>query len=279
MNITEIKWSLMRQFREAGLETPDLDARALMMAATGLTHTDLITRGSEPLPSQTLDVIADYAVRRLAGEPIDHILGYREFYGRRFKVSKDVLSPRPETEMLVDGALTILKNKPKAHILDLGTGSGAIIISILAKLEEVEGVAVDISDTALEVAQENAAVHNVDGRLTCLQGSWLNPVSGRFDIIVSNPPYITVRAMKDLDVEVKDYDPGLALSGGEDGLMAYRDILAKAANHLNSDGILLFEIGYDQGLSVSALLDEAGFTDISVHKDLSGHDRMIRAAL
>jgi len=211
MNITEIKWSLIRQFREAGLETPDLDARALMMAATGLTHTDLITRGSEPLPSQTLDVIADYAVRRLAGEPIDHILGYREF--------------------------SILKNKPKAHILDLGTGSGAIIISILAKLEEVEGVAVDISDTALEVAQENAAVHNVDGRLTCLQGSWLNPVSGRFDIIVSNPPYITVRAMKDLDVEVKDYDPGLALSGGEDGLMAYRDILAKAANHLNSDGI------------------------------------------
>jgi len=279
MTITEVKRALIKQFREAGLETPDLDTRALIMAAAGFTHTDIITRGAEPLLAQTLDEIADYAVRRLAGEPIDHILGYREFYGRAFRVSKDVLSPRPETEMLVDAALGLLKENPKACILDLGTGSGAIIISLLAEMKEIEGVAVDISKTALDIAQENAAEHNVEDRLKFLQGSWFTPVSGRFDIIVSNPPYITVRAMKSLDVEVKDYDPGLALSGGEDGLMAYRDILVKAANHLSPNGILLFEIGYDQGLSVSALLDEAGFTDISVHKDLSGHDRMIKAAL
>ena len=279
LNINAVKRLLIKQFREAGSGSPDLDARVLIMAATGFTPTDIIARGTEYPSADIINLISDYAVRRIAGEPVDYILGYREFYGRRFRISKDVLSPRPETEMLVDAALGLSKNKPKAHILDLGTGSGAIIISILAELEEVEGVAVDISETALEIAQENAVVHDVDGRLTCLQGSWFTPVSSRFDIIVSNPPYITARAMKELDVEVKDYDPDLALCGGEDGLTAYRDILAKAVNYLSPNGILLFEIGYDQGLLVNALLDDAGFTDISVHKDLSGHDRMIKAAL
>ena len=277
--VNSAKRFLLNQFREAGLDTPDLDARALLIAATGFTHSDLITRGTEGLPPNALELISDYASRRLGGEPVDHILGYREFYGRRFKVSKDVLSPRPETEMLVDAALELLKGKPSPRIIDLGTGSGAIIISILAETKIVRGVAVDLSKTALEIAKENAAVHNVADCLTLLQGSWLDPVSGPFDIILSNPPYITAAAIGELDKEVKGFDPDLALSGGEDGLTAYRAIIAKAGNYLSPDGILLFEIGYDQGSSVSDLLFEAGFTDISVHKDLSGHDRMIKAAL
>jgi len=145
LSVTSIKRSLMTQFREAGLDTPDLDARALIMAATGFTHTDMIARGMEPLAAQTVDRISDYAVRRVAGEPVDHIVGYREFYGRHFKVTKDVLSPRPETEMLVDTALELFKDKPAARILDLGTGSGAIIISILAEAVQVSGVAVELS--------------------------------------------------------------------------------------------------------------------------------------
>ena len=277
--VNSAKRFLLNQFREAGLDTPDLDARALLIAATGFTHSDLITRGTEGLPPNALELISDYASRRLGGEPVDHILGYREFYGRRFKVSKDVLSPRPETEMLVDAALELLKGKPSPRIIDLGTGSGAIIISILAETKIVRGVAVDLSKTALEIAKENAAVHNVADCLTLLQVSWLDPVSGPFDIILSNPPYITAAAIEELDKEVKGFDPDLALSGGEDGLTAYRAIIAKAGNYLSPDGILLFEIGYDQGSSVSDLLFEAGFTDISVHKDLSGHDRMIKAAL
>ncbi len=277
MDITTIKRSIITQFREAGLETPDLDARALIMAATGFTHTDLIARSRDYPSAETLDLIEGYAARRLAGEPVDHILGYREFYGRRFKVSKDVLSPRPETEMLVDAALAMLKDKPKARILDLGTGSGAIVTSILAEAKHVEGVAIDLSKAALDIARENSAAHNVQDRLTLLEGSWFAPVSGRFDIILSNPPYITAEAMESLDIEVKGFDPDLALRGGKDGLTAYRAIIAEAANHLSPDGFLLLEIGYDQGRSVSDLLARANFSDISVQKDLSGHDRMIKA--
>jgi len=249
------------------------------MAATGLSHTDMIARGTEHPPASSIKQISDYAARRIAGEPIDHILGYREFYGREFKVSKDVLSPRPETEMLVDTALAVLKNKADPRILDLGTGSGAIAISILAEIEEARGDAVDLSGAALKIAKENAAAHNVETRLTFHEGSWFAPVSGHYDIILSNPPYITAAAMNELDVEVAAFDPDLALHGGEDGLSAYRAIIAEAGRYLKPNGILLFEIGYDQGSSVSDLLKGAGFTDISIHKDLAGHDRMIKAAI
>lgn len=277
MDVASVKRLLISQFREAGLDTPDLDARILLMAATGFSHSDVIARDREILSADTLKRLADYAARRAAGEPVDHILGYREFYGRQFTISKDVLSPRPETEMLVDMALEILKAKPKARILDLGTGSGAIAISILAESEHVQGVAVDVSKAALDAAKENAAAHNVGARLTLLEGSWFAPISGRFDIILSNPPYITAAAMENLDIDVKEFDPDLALRGGEDGLIAYRAIIADVADYLHFDGMVLFEIGYDQGKSVSDLLTRAGFAHISVHKDLSGHDRIIKA--
>ena len=279
MDLMAVKRSLMNQFREAGLDTPDLDTRLFLMAATGFSHSDIIARGRESVSADTLKVLGDYAGRRIAGEPVDHILGYREFYGRRFSISKDVLSPRPETEMLVDAAVTILENRPTARILDLGTGTGAIVISILAEAKHVQGVAVDVSKKALEIATENAKTHKVEARLTLLEGSWFSSVEGQFDIILSNPPYITAAAMEDLDIEVKGFDPDLALSGGEDGLMAYRAIISQADKHLKAGGVLLFEIGYDQGQSVSELLTLAGFTDVSVHKDLSGHDRMIKAVI
>jgi len=277
MDITRAKRLLINQFREAGLETPDLDARILVMAATGFSHTDMIARGTEDVPPAARERIAQYAQRRLSGEPIDHILGYCEFYGRRFNISKDVLSPRPETETLVEAALDILKDKPEARILDLGTGSGAIIISILAEASHVEGVAVDLSEAALGVARNNAQMYEVESRLALLNGSWFEPVEGHFDIILSNPPYITDAAMDELETEVSEFDPDLALRGGEDGLMAYSDIIAEAQNYLKTDGILLFEIGYNQGNTVSHLLEQEGFKDISVSKDLSGHARMIKA--
>ena len=275
--VSSAKRDLTAQFRKAGLEAADLDARILVMAATGLSHTDMILRADEIPLAETQTLIAQYANRRLAGEPIDHIIGYREFYGRKFKVNKDVLSPRPETEMLVDVALEIMKNNPEARILDLGTGSGAIIISILAEAARAQGIAVDLSAAALSVARENAQAHEVIERLTFLQGSWFGPTEGRFDIILSNPPYITDAAMEKLAIEVSEFDPDLALRGGEDGLIAYRAIISEAPDYLKSGGILLLEIGFDQGLSVSQLLEGPHFSSISVVKDLSGHDRMIKA--
>lgn len=278
LTVNSLKRFLMTQFQEAGLETPDVDARLLVMAATGFTHTDIITRGTEFPPAAIFETIADYAQRRLAGEPIDHILGYCEFYGRRFRISKDVLSPRPETEMLIKAALENLIDKTEAKILDLGTGSGAIAISILAEVNDAQGLAVDMSSTALDIARENAAQHNAADRLTFLKGSWFEPVTGRFDIIVSNPPYITDAAMMDLAPEVTGFDPDMALRGGADGLEAYREIISKASDYLKADGILLFEIGYDQGKSVSQLLKTRNFTQIVTSQDLAGHDRMIKAA-
>ena len=277
LNVNSAKRFLMTQFREAGLETPDLDARLLVMAATGFSHTDMIVRGTDFPPSDVFDVIASYAERRLAGEPVDSILGYRQFFGLAFKISKDVLSPRPETEILVETAREILAPLSSPRILDLGTGSGAIIISILSELSAAEGVAVDISDPALKIARQNAVTHEVNSRLEFRCGSWFEPVPETFDLIVSNPPYITQAAMQQLSPEVANHDPHLALSGGEDGLTAYRTIIDGAGAHLNLAGHILLEIGYDQGASVSALLMAAGFSNVSIHKDLAGHDRMIKA--
>ena len=277
MSINSAKRIVIDQLRRAGLDSPDLDARLLVMAATGFSHTDIIVRGTDLPSAKALELMSDFTERRLAGEPVDHILGFREFYGRDFKVNKDVLSPRPETEMLVDAALEILKDKPKARILDLGTGSGAIIISCLSEAPHSEGVAVDASQVALSVAEQNAKKHGVTNRLTILHGSWFEAVSGQFDIILSNPPYITDAAMQTLGVEVAQFDPDLALRGGTDGMTAYRAIIAETKTYLNSGGALLLEIGYDQGESVSNMLRALSYQDVSIHRDLSGHDRMIKA--
>jgi release factor glutamine methyltransferase len=275
--INTAKRDLAKQFLAAGLDTPDLDARLLLMAATGLSHADLIARSEAAISPDSAKLIANYAKRRLAGEPIDHILGCREFYGRKFKVTKDVLSPRPETELLVEAALNTIKNITAPRLLDLGTGSGAIIISILTENTEATGMAIDLSAAALTIAQANAQTHNVSDRLSFVQGSWFEPVTGKFDIILSNPPYITDAAMGGLSPEVANFDPGLALRGGADGLDAYRAIIGGAPAHLKPGGYLIFEIGYDQGQAVTALLKAASFRDIDLARDLAGHDRVIKA--
>jgi len=277
ITLKAIKRRLINSFREAGLESPELDTRLLITHVTDLTHLDLITTPSQSLSLKQIVDIEALAKRRLQGESLDHIFGYKEFYGRRFKVTKDVLSPRPETEMLVRAALDIIKSKPDACLLDLGTGSGAIIVSIVAEAPQTTGMAVDISLSALGIAQENALAHGVDDRVVFVDGTWLGPVKGQFDIILSNPPYITDVAMEGLSASVKDFDPAISLRGGKDGLKAYRAILSDAKNHLNPTGTIIFEIGYDQGQAVADLLEGAGFQAIRVAKDLAGHDRLVSA--
>ena len=277
MTVNEAKRSLKNQFIQAGLDSPALDARLLVMMATDMSRADLIAQGHSILPRKIMDQITLLSKKRLSGEPISHILGYNPFYGRKFKVTRDVLSPRPETEMLVDGALDYIRSKPDARILDLGTGSGAIVISILAEAETVTATAVDLSKAALEIATENAKCHAVDERLEFVVGRWFEELNQQYDLIVSNPPYINSLAMEDLSQEVKNYDPYLALSGGADGLEAYRAIVKDAKSYLTQTGKILFEIGFDQAVVVSDLLREAGFHNISVDNDLAGHPRMIGA--
>jgi len=219
-------------------------------------------------------------VRRLAREPVARIVGRQEFYGLDFSLNEATLIPRPETEMLVDFGVARLKGRKGAMILDLGTGTGCIVLSLLANVPGAKGVGVDLSARALEQARENAVALGLDDRFEALEGSWFSPVAGeRFDLIVANPPYIASEAVKGLAPEVFRYDPALALDGGADGLGPYRVIVAGAADHLAPGGVLAVEIGFDQGDRVSRLFEDAGLSGVGVEKDLAGHDRMVVAAL
>ena len=262
-------------FRQAGLAFAEQEAMELVMAATGKTRTDIILGDSSFLAAEDLEKVSDFEARRLSGEPVDAILGWREFYGRRFKITKDVLSPREDTENLVRLALNALKGKTSPYCLDRGTGSGAIILSLLAERQDLRGVSVDISDAALGVAQENAALLGVSERVEFIQSSWFENVTGSYDLIVSNPPYISDEAMEGLESEVLEYDPDISLRGGRDGLTAYRQIIEMAKDFLAPSGSLWVEIGYDQSEAVQSLFQQNHLIEIEVHKDLSGQDRCV----
>lgn len=277
LNANSAKRFLTAQFTEAGLPTPDIDAKLLVMAATGFTPVDMITRGTEFLSQEAFMRISDYAARRVGGEPVDHILAIRGFYGRDFWVTLDVLSPRPDSETLIDCALEKLRGVDAPRILDLGTGSGALAVTLLAEIPRAHVQATDISPEALHVAAENAQTHNVSGRISFMKSDWLQTVGGHYDLIISNPPYIDAKAMGQLSDEVLDYDPRIALYGGEDGLDPYRVIMRDAPAHLNKDGWIILEIGYDQGVSVPDILRAAGFINTELRRDLGGQPRCISA--
>jgi len=211
------------------------------------------------------------ADRRAAREPLSHLLGYRDFYKHRFTVTSDVLDPRPDTETLIEAALAV----PFQRVLDLGTGSGCILLSLLAERPAVLGVGTDISDAALAVAAQNAAHIGVAARASLVQSDWFVAVDGTFDLIVSNPPYIALDEMQDLQPEVRDHEPRMALTDEGDGLACYRAIIAGAPAHLCQNGHLMVEIGPTQAGAVSALMAERGFAQISVTQDIDGRDRVV----
>lgn len=289
ITLGQFRRSLTDKFKRSGIDTAEVDARRLIMEALELERADMITRSGHVLSLKDMKQITALSERRLAGEPVDHICGYKDFYGHRFKISKDVLSPRPETEGLVDMALEIIGVNGAAHVLELGVGSGAVIISILKVCENVQAIGTDISKAALEIARANARAHNVTGRAEFIQGDWFSGdwvsgdwVSGtghkcQFDVIISNPPYISKADMAALDYEVSAFDPKLALDGGEDGLAAYREIISKAGPYLKPKGCLCLEIGHDQRLSVSEILEQYDFHLEEIWQDLAGHDRIIKA--
>jgi release factor glutamine methyltransferase len=259
---------------EAGIEEPQREARLLLCAALDLPLATLVAHGEEPL-GEGASRLAGWLRRRLNREPLSRIRGHREFRGRRFGTSAAVLDPRPETELLVEAALGCLgaSGKSRPRLLDLGTGSGAIIVSLLAELPQALGVAVDVSAEALGMAARNGEAHRVIDRLTLLEGDLFTPVAGRFDLIVSNPPYIPSKDITLLDPEVRDFDPPLALDGGTDGLAFYRRIVEAVPGHLEPGGVCALELGIHQAQAVSAMALEAGFSDLTLHHDLSGVER------
>lgn len=268
-------------FRKAGIDTAELDARLFAEAAFEMDRLELVNREREDVPAKQLKALEAFASRRLKGEPVVRILGEKEFWGLSFKLNAATLVPRPETELLVERGLEVIGALNSPRILDLGTGTGCIPISLLTEYSDVTAVAVDLSAEALEMARFNANRHGVGSRFKTLKGSWFDPLEpgDRFDLITSNPPYIESSVIAGLMPEVREHDPRLALDGGPDGLAAYRAIAAEAGLFLASEGVLLLEIGFNQGSTVSDIFVGAGFAEVEVVPDLSGHDRMVVARL
>jgi release factor glutamine methyltransferase len=270
--------AVARRFREAGIETADLDARLLLCHMAGLSHEAYVAKQNAPLTDDAADRLAALVERRLAGEPVSRLLGVREFFGRLFRIDRHTLDPRPDTETLIEAALELVgMTQGPLDILDLGTGSGAILVTLLAELSGARGVGTDICGGALAVASANAAALGVAHRAQFIQADWLDGVKGTFDLVVSNPPYIASPAIGGLSPEVRLHDPLSALDGGADGLDAYRRIAASARNVLRPGGFLLLEIGLDQGDSVLSLLHQAGFAlnkVTPIRRDLAGRSRV-----
>ena len=263
--------ALIRQatalLEEAGVPGAARDARLLVSAALDIPMARL---------SFSMDDTADEArvmaliKRRAAREPVSHLIGGRAFFKHDFLVTPDVLDPRPETETLVLAAL----EQPFARVLDLGTGSGAIILSLLADCPAATGVATDISEGALTVAQKNAARLGVADRITFVQSDWFENIEGTFDLIVSNPPYIALDEMAGLAPEL-GYEPRMALTDEADGLSAYRRIAAGAMDHLTPQGRVIVEFGATQARDVAAIFADHGYQNIKILQDLNGHDRIL----
>jgi release factor glutamine methyltransferase len=273
-------WRVGRdRFRAANLDTPELDARLLAEAAFGRDRMGLLAAENEPAPADDVAQLDAFTERRLAGEPVARILGHKEFYGLDFVLNDATLVPRPETELLVDLALEAIRALETPLVLDLGTGSGCVAIAILANAPQARAIATDLSPAAIEAARENAVRHGVIYRIEFRSGSWCAPLSPdeRFDIIASNPPYVESDIIEQLQPEVSEFDPRLALDGGEDGLSAYRVIAVGAPPHLKESGELLVEVGSEQGLEAGAIFSTAGFSAVEIRKDLAGLDRVVVA--
>jgi release factor glutamine methyltransferase len=273
--------ALAVELRKRNVESAELDARLLVGAVFGLDLTGLVSAAQRIVTADEAARLKAFAQRRLAGEPIARILGVKEFWGLPLHLSVDTLVPRPDTETVVEAALELLgfaRRDRALRIADLGTGSGAILLALLSELKNAYGVGTDISVAALRTASGNARELGFAGRADFVACNYASALSGAFDLIVSNPPYIRSADIATLDVEVRDHDPLRALDGGADGLAPYRVIAPEAARLLVAGGAVVVEVGHDQAADVAQIMIEAGLTPAGPPKpDLSGVERVICA--
>jgi release factor glutamine methyltransferase len=269
--------NLTQAFELSGIEYPGREARLSISAASGVSQAALIAAPREPLGLAALRV-QEFAERRAGREPLARIVGSREFWGLTLAISPHVLDPRPETESIVEVALTIFDRRDQPlRILDLGVGSGALICALLTEFADARGVGVDISIEAAKIARANLDACGLSRRAEVRGGDWTADIEGPFDLIVSNPPYIPTADLPQLPREVRDFDPWLALDGGLDGLAAFRRILPESRSLLTPRGWLLAELGARQAADVTAIAKQCGFSDTMIYKDLSGLDRVLAA--
>jgi len=266
------------KFRDAGLEDPRFEARQIVLWATGLTSAALISAHDEPMAFEHQSAWQMAVRHREARRPFQHLAGWTDFYGLSLKTDPRALIPRADSECVVDLALELLPKDREQQIADLGTGSGCLLLAGLSQRPMATGFGLDASQEAVRLARDNADTIGLGDRTAFECVSWTEWTGwATCDLIISNPPYIASGIIPTLDPEVRDHDPVMALDGGEDGLSAYREIIALAGDHMTSGAHIVLEIGYDQRETVTKLLATAGFEQIRYQKDLGGNDRAIAA--
>ncbi len=273
MTAAQAMASATARLRAAGVPDPARDARLLLAHAAQVDAARVTLIAPEDLAPDIEERYDQLIALRAVRVPVSHLIGARAFYGRAFKISADVLDPRPETESLIEASLS----EDFTRVLDLGTGSGCILVTLLAERPDVHGIGVDVSEAACLQASANAVSHGVADRADILQGDWLDGVEGRFDLIVSNPPYIALDEMDALSPEVRNHEPRLALTDEGDGLSVYRLLAGQAGGYLTSQGRVICEIGHQQGDAVRAIFEAEGWGQVRVLPDLDGRPRVILA--
>ena len=275
MILKEIQRKLCNNFSTIGIETSELDARIILKEVLSLDDKDLILKESLDIPEEMIEKIITIESRRLNGEPISKIFKKRDFYNSTFVISNDVLDPRPETELIVEIANNYINKNEVKNILDLGTGSGCILLSILKENRMINGLGIDLSKEAISIAKQNSKKLNLEKQSNFLVSNWMSSVNYKYDLVVSNPPYIASEDIKKLSKSVKIYDPILSLDGGDDGLNSYRLIASDLKRIISMNALIIIEIGYNQSLQVIDIFKKNDFKLIKKYNDINGLDRVL----
>ncbi len=275
-NLVTLWKNAKNRLESAGIESPTIDARILLISACEISRNDLVTDPYREIAPEKIAKLNEFLARRETREPVAHIVGKKGFWNLELKSDTRALVPRPETEVIVDLVLKFHKDAKNIKILDLGTGTGAILLALLAERSDWNGIGIDASLPALELAQENAKMHGLEKRAIFQNGDWFEGLNETFDIIVSNPPYIPTNDISGLDKDVRDFDPISALDGGEDGLDPYRIIFEKLDEFLKPNGFFALEFGIGQAKAIKSIANANFYLhEIHIIKDLSDKERVI----
>ena len=279
LRVKEILTKTVNYFEQHEIDRPRLDAEVLLAHVLDTERVDLYVEFNRPLTTEEVDDYRELVIKRRKGTPVAYLVGHKEFMSLEFKVTPQVLIPRPETEHVVETGLKLIETweQPEITAVDVGTGSGAIIVSLVKLADtEIKGIGIDISESALKVAQENAAYQGVESEIDFRRGDLLAPLDQEVDLIVSNPPYVPSKELESIQEEVKQ-QPNVALDGGQDGLNYYRQLISQSQDVLKPTGQIILEIGINQAAAVTKLLQQAGFSQVEVNTDYAGIERVVKA--
>ena len=275
MFLDDLQKLIAKTFLDNKITTYSLDARIVLREVLNLDEKEFILQPKIQVSSGNLGKIQKIVERRLKGEPISKIFGRRDFYSSTFLISTEVLDPRPESELIVDIANNFILDKKFKNVLDLGTGSGCILLSILKENKKINGIGTDISFDAINIAKQNSSNLNLDERALFIVSNWFDSIDGSYDLIVSNPPYISSAEITNLSSNVKNYDPLVSLDGGSDGLACYKQIADDVNRIIRKNGRLILEIGYNQADDVIKIFESNEFYLLKKYNDISGLDRIL----